>query len=91
MNDTAAEIARLEQLLADAKRLAGIRTTNTATININAGGWGVMVCCCLFAFTAGLCIPLYLTQRDHDRRIDDLSHYLQAIYQEAPKLRPKEN
>lgn len=85
------ELDRLEQLLAEARKRTGQqRSSSAATITIHAGSWGTILCCCLFCFVAGLCIPLYLAQRDQQRQLDDMTHYLQAIYQQAPQLKPKE-
>lgn len=90
--DIVEEIARLEKLLQEAKRMAGVADNHSnATINVNAGGVGVFVCCGLVAFLAGMSIPLYFEQRDQQRQIDDMTHYLNAIYQQAPNLKPKEN
>lgn len=67
------------------------RTANTAQISVNAGGVGTWIA----AFCAGLCfvmtMVLLVLYVDQSRKVDDLGHYLQAIYAQAPELKPKEN
>lgn len=60
-----------------------------STITLNAGGVGLWVavsaCAVMLAVNMGLAILVL----NHDRKIDDLSHYLNAIYQLAPSLKPE--
>lgn len=84
-----AEIERLERLLAEAKKRIGM-PTNNASIRIDAGSIGVWLVSCMCAFMFGLNLLLFFVIIGHSRQIDDMSHYLQAIYQEAPHLKPKE-
>jgi len=65
-------------------------STGVSSVTINAGGIGILVCAVLAAFTASavLFLALFVGQRDmeHTRRIDELGHYIQAIYRDAPQL-----
>lgn len=67
------------------------RVSSTAQVSVNAGGVGVwmaaMAACLCFVMTMVLLV-LYV---DQSRKVDDLGHYLQAIYAQAPELKPQEN
>lgn len=74
-----------------AKALAGsVNSGNQSTITLNAGGIGVWLavsaCCVMLA--VNICLAILLV--NHDRKIDDLGHYVQAIYMMAPQLKPQE-
>lgn len=61
----------------------------TSTVTLSAGSFGVWVS----AFCAGItflmfCVILVLFV-NHDRKIDDLGDYLNAIYMMAPQLKPE--
>lgn len=43
-----------------------------------------------FYLMLGLNAALLVMYLNHDRKIDDLNHYLQAIYLQAPWLKPPE-
>lgn len=67
---------------------------SASTLNVNAGGagawaaaWIATMCCtaCLVAMVLGGMWMLHQA-----KQIDDLNAYLQAIYQQAPSLQPKE-
>lgn len=66
------------------------RATNNAEVTVSAGGVGVWIA----AFCAGLCfvmtMVLLVLYVDQSRKVDDLSHYLQAIYAQAPSLKPSD-
>ena len=76
-----------ERLLAE---LLGARNKNESTITINAGGAGVWIAvtCCIVSFVIN--VALAVAFLNHDRKIDDLGDYLQAIYAQAPYLKPEE-
>ncbi len=65
-------------------------TSNSSIIQINAGGLGIwlsVTCCCVcFAITMA-CVGLSVYNM---YKTDRMSDYLQAIYLQAPQLRPKE-
>lgn len=70
-------------------RLERGQTNNQATIAVNAGGVGVWIACslCCVMLVANLFIvALYI---DQQAQLRDLNAYLQAIYAQAPQLRPK--
>lgn len=76
--------------LADA--LARQHTTGSVNSNItlNAGGMALWlaVSACGVMLAVNLCLAVMLI--NHDRKIDDLRHVLNAIYMMAPNLKPKE-
>lgn len=84
----------IQSTLEAMRRLAEIRGDVTqspiAQITVSAGGVGVWIA----AMCAGICfvvvVVLALLYVDHSRKIDDLSHYLNAIYMQAPHLKPEE-
>lgn len=63
---------------------------NQSTITLNAGGIGVWlaVSACGVMLAVNVCLAILLV--NHDRKIDDLGHYVQAIYMMAPQLKPQE-
>lgn len=65
--------------------------TNSAQITVQAGGiglWLAALCACVCLVMTLVLGMLFL---DHSRKIDDLGHYLQAIYAQAPQLKPEED
>lgn len=85
------ELEDIRELLAETQRLMAPMGCSSAQITVSAGGVGVWISAtaailCLFATL--LLAVLYVDQR---REIDDLNHYLQAIYAQAPHLKPAEN
>lgn len=67
---------------------------SASSVHVNAGGagawaaaWIASICCtaCLVAMVLGGFWMLH-----QSKQIDDLNAYLQAIYQQAPSLQPKE-
>lgn len=64
-------------------------TTNTAKIEVNAGGVGVWIattaCCVMVA--ASLFMGLWVV--DLSRKVSELENYLNAIYMMAPSLKPE--
>lgn len=81
------ELDRLDSLL---RSLQPQSRVNSAQITVSAGGVGVWIAAtasilCLFAVM--VLTMLYIDQR---REVDDLGDYLNAIYMQAPHLKPKE-
>jgi hypothetical protein len=76
-----------ERLLAE---LLGARNKNESTITVNAGGAGIWVAvtCCIVSFVINVALAVAFV--NHDRKIDDLGDYVNAIYMMAPHLKPKE-
>lgn len=64
---------------------------NQTTVTVQAGGIGVWaaVTCCAVMLAVNLCLLLVLS--GHDRKIERLEDYLQAIYTQAPHLKPKDS
>lgn len=64
--------------------------TNTAKIEVNAGGVGVWIattaCCVMVA--ASLFMGLWVV--DLSRKVSELENYLNAIYMMAPSLKPED-
>lgn len=82
--DTA--IPRMVELLAK----SAPTTNGQATVTISAGGpalWVATTCCAVMLAT-NLCLLFMLA--GHDRKIERLEDYLQAIYSMAPHLKPKD-
>lgn len=75
-----------ERLLSE---LLGGRNNNRTEVHINAGGIGVWIatsaCCVMLAINIGLGVLLV----NHDRKLDELNNYLNAIYMMAPHLKPE--
>lgn len=79
----------IERFSDKADRLLGVGNMNTARIEVNAGGAGIWIACtlCIVMFTVN--IGLLAMFINHDRKIDDLNSYLNAIYMLAPHLKPE--
>ena len=90
-------------LLESVERRQGDKNT-IAQVNVNAGGLGVAVCVlCLVAVTAGGSVYAFMANREsqrdfirqlakdteQDAKIAGLGDYLQAIYAQAPQLKPQ--
>lgn len=91
MTELSGELDRLERLLIETIALANppVKGGNS-TVTINAGGAGVWIAvtCCIISFVIN--IALAVAFLNHDRKIDDLGDYVNAIYMMAPHLKPKE-
>jgi len=61
-----------------------------STVTVQAGGFGLWVAttCCALMLGMNLCLLVMLA--GHDRKIERLEDYLQAIYTQAPHLKPKD-
>jgi hypothetical protein len=86
------DLPHIRDLLLEARDLMAPRTTvGSSQIVVHAGGIGVWIAAtaavlCLFAV-----LVLTVLYVDQARQIDDLNHYLQAIYAQAPHLKPTED
>jgi len=78
-------VARFSEALA-----ASSNTGNQSTITLNAGGVGVWIAVSACAVMLAINVALAVMLVNHDRKIDDIGHYVQAIYMVAPQLKPKE-
>lgn len=84
--------SELQGLVENLTKLAAARgdVNPIAQITVSAGGAGIW----LSAMCAGLCfvmvLVLLMLYVDQSRKIDDLNHYLQAIYAQAPQLKPED-
>lgn len=66
-------------------------SASTSTVTFSAGGVGLWLAAFCSALTFVMfCVTLVLFV-NHDRKIDDLGDYLQAIYVQAPHLKPEES
>lgn len=63
---------------------------NQSTITLNAGGVGVWIAVSACAVMLAVNVMLVAVVVSHDRKIDDLKHYLNAVYMMAPHLKPEE-
>lgn len=64
--------------------------SNQSTISINAGGVGVWVATTACAVMLAVNVMLVGIIVSHERKLDDLSDYIHAIYMMAPSLKPAE-
>lgn len=87
-HDVARFAAAVEQLDEVLTR-AGGNSGNQSTISINAGGAAVWVAVSACAVMFGVNLLLVAIIVSHNRKIDDLTHYLNAIYMMAPHLKPE--
>lgn len=66
------------------------RPVTHQNVTLSGGSFGVWVA----AFAAAVCFLMFFVVLalfvNHDRKIDDLNSYVQAIYQQAPHLKPEE-
>lgn len=62
--------------------------SSQSNITLNAGGIGVWIAVTACAAMLAINMALIVILVNHDRKIDDLSHYLNAIYMAAPHLKP---
>lgn len=83
--DVAERFEQASERLAQA--LSHGNTGNQSTITLNAGGIGVWmaVSACFVMLSVNICLAILIV--NHDRKIDDLEHYIQAIYMMAPQLK----
>ena len=63
---------------------------NQSHITINAGGVAIWMAttACLVMLAVNIMLAAIIVI--HDRKIDDLNHYLNAVYMMAPQLKPEE-
>ena len=87
--DAAERFERASERLASALAAAG-NSGNQSTITLNAGGTAVWIAVTACAMMLSVNIVLIVLLVNHDRKIDDMEHYINAIYMVAPQLRPKE-
>ena len=78
-------VARFSEALASSSN-----SGNQSTITLNAGGVGVWIAVSACAVMLAINVALAVMLVNHDRKIDDMEHYINAIYQAAPQLKPKE-
>lgn len=83
-------LSRLGDQVEGLKREVAGSNGNVSTIHVDAGSVGVWIAAaaCLVMLVMGIvCFALYL---DQQRRLDDMQHYLNAIYMQAPHLKPED-
>lgn len=85
MDELDHRIERLEKLAKEGSR----GNTSASTITVNAGGIGVYIAatCCAVMLAVNLFLIAIIV--NHERKIDDLSDYIHAIYMMAPSLKPE--
>ena len=90
------DVRRLSEAITRVDRLSqemgtnGDSHINQSTVTIQAGGIGVWaaVTCCAVMLAMNVCLLFMLA--GHNRKIERLEDYLQAIYAQAPSLKPKD-
>jgi hypothetical protein len=65
--------------------------TNTARIEVNAGGVGIWVAVTACFGMLALNVALLFNLAAHDRQIERMQDHLNAIYMMAPHLKPKDS
>lgn len=84
------DLAELRRLLRETQALtAPVSANGHAQITVSAGGIGVWIAamCCVVMLVVALFLGLLYV--DHSRKIDSLNDYLNAIYMQAPHLKPE--
>jgi hypothetical protein len=67
------------------------RVSANSNVSINAGGVGVWVATLAAVVCFVMMMVMLVLYVDQSRKVDDLGHYLQAIYAQAPNLKPEED
>jgi hypothetical protein len=67
------------------------RVSANSNVSINAGGVGVWVATLAAVVCFVMMMVMLVLYVDQSRKVDDLGHYLQAIYAQAPSLKPEED
>lgn len=80
----------LEKFSRKADQLMEAGNRNTAQIEVNAGGTGVWIAttACLVMVAVSLFMGLWVV--DLSRKVERLEDYLQAVYAQAPHLKPED-
>lgn len=94
-SDLRDQLDRLETMGTDwLKSLKRSGNSSNATIHVNAGGIGmwVAVTCCAVMFVLGVSMAVLggMAYTSTQQRLDRMQDYLNAIYMQAPQLKPKE-
>jgi hypothetical protein len=93
INDTLSAVERnAESIKGTLEKMQVDRSSQSvSSLNVNAGGVGVWIattaCCVMIA--VGLLLGLWVV--DLSRKVERLEDYLQAIYAQAPYLKPKDS
>jgi len=91
MGDADRIIEAFQGLERSLDRLHSVDRSHRQEIHINAGGVGVWIAttCCVVMISLGLIgAILYVNQ---SRKVDQMQDYLNAIYMQAPYLKPKDH
>jgi hypothetical protein len=67
------------------------RVSANSNVSINAGGVGVWIATMAAVVCFVMTMVMLVLYVDQSRKVDDLGHYLQAIYAQAPSLKPEED
>lgn len=87
--------AQLQKLIEEAQRLnerlgqSAHGNGGSATISVDAGGFGLWLSTTLCAVMFAINVILIVTITRQDRLISDHGHQLNAIYMMAPHLKPE--
>lgn len=84
------DLEGIRDLLDETRRILSPASHSTAQITVSAGGVGVWIAATAALLSMFAALVLAVLYVDQARRIDDLNHYLQAIYMQAPHLKPDE-
>ena len=67
------------------------RVSANSNVSINAGGVGVWIATMAAVVCFVMTMVMLVLYVDQSRKVDDLGHYLQAIYAQPPSLKPEED
>jgi hypothetical protein len=69
-------------------------TSGNMTLNVNAGGWSVLILLAISSFVLGIAVYSAFSSGERMNSIESRQNrqddYIQAIYAVAPQLKPKE-
>jgi hypothetical protein len=85
--EATSRVERLQEVIAG----GGGSQVAQSTVTVQAGGFALWVAttCCAVMLATNLCLLFMFA--GHDRKIERLEDYLQAIYAQAPHLKPKDS
>lgn len=88
MDELRHDLKELAPLIAAARGI--VNHSPSQQIVVNAGGLAVWLAATCAALCFVMVVVLAMLYVDHSRKIDDLNHYLNAIYMQAPHLKPED-
>lgn len=81
----------LDRFSRKADEILRSRNTNTAKIEVNAGGVGVWIATTACVVMVAVSVFMGLWVVDMSRKVSELENYIHAIYMVAPSLKPEKS